>query len=262
MPLRTRFKVAVCENSAELLAGSGDWTALCKTVRMQSPDLLLLNEMPFGSWIAGQPEFHHRIWEESLRRHDQGLQRLDELGAAAIAFTRPNTINERRVNEGCVWTQPDGARGLHTKQYFPDEEGYFEARWFQAGDRNFCIARAGEIRCGFLICTEVMFNEHARHYGRNGTHVILAPRAVGGDSLSRWLVAMRMAAIVSGCYVLSSNRSGTDARGQAFGGCGWIIDPAGELVAQTSPDDPVVSHEIDLELVRRAQREYPCYVSE
>jgi len=73
---------------------------------------------------------------------------------------------------------------------------------------------------------------------------------------------MRMAAIVSGCYVLSSNRSGTDARGQAFGGCGWIIDPAGELVAQTSPDDPVVSHEIDLELVRRAQREYPCYVSE
>jgi N-carbamoylputrescine amidase len=73
---------------------------------------------------------------------------------------------------------------------------------------------------------------------------------------------MRMAAIVSGCYVLSSNRAGRDSRGQTFGGSGWIINPNGDVVAKTSPDEPVVSHEIDLKLVERAHRQYPCYVPE
>jgi N-carbamoylputrescine amidase len=85
---------------------------------------------------------------------------------------------------------------------------------------------------------------------------------VGRGSLRRWLVAMRMAAIVSGAYVLSSNRGGIDSRGQVFGGCGWVIDPEGDLVAQTSAATPAVFYEIDTELVGRAQREYPCYVVE
>jgi len=73
---------------------------------------------------------------------------------------------------------------------------------------------------------------------------------------------MRMAAIVSGAYVLSSNRSGLDSRGQLFGGAGWIVDPEGTLVAQTSSTTPVVFYEIDTDFAERAQREYPCYVKE
>jgi N-carbamoylputrescine amidase len=107
-----------------------------------------------------------------------------------------------------------------------------------------------------------MVNEHARSYGRRGAHVILVPRAVRPHSLGRWLVAARMAAIVSGSYVLSSNRAGTDARGQEFGGSGWIIDLHGDVAAETSPSTPAVFHEIDLGFVHQAQSEYPCYVAE
>lgn len=71
-----------------------------------------------------------------------------------------------------------------------------------------------------------------------------------------------MAAIVSGCYVVSSNRAGTDRKGQEFGGCGWIFDPSGDLIAGTTTDHPVVSAEIDSGRVEAAQREYPCYVGE
>jgi N-carbamoylputrescine amidase len=71
-----------------------------------------------------------------------------------------------------------------------------------------------------------------------------------------------MAAIVSGCYVVSSNRGGTDSEGQTFGGRGWVVDPAGELVAQTSSASPLAVYHVDLEWVARAQREYPCYVRE
>ncbi len=85
---------------------------------------------------------------------------------------------------------------------------------------------------------------------------------VGMASLPRWLVAMRMAAMVSGCYVLTSNRTGTDSSGQLFGGRGWVVGPYGDLVAQTSATTPVVFHEIDTDFVARAQSEYPCYVEE
>lgn len=257
-----KLKVGVGECPPELRAGSADWNDLSRAVARESPDLFLLNEMPFGPWIAAGATFDDRQWQESCTVHEEGLRRLGDLGATAVAGSRPRDLDGRRLNEAFLWTEAGGYQGVHSKQYFPDEEGYYEARWFEAGERHFRLAAAGPVQTGFLICTELMFNEHARHYGRNGAHVILVPRAVGRASLGRWLVAMRMAAIVSGAYVLSSNRGGVDSRGQVFGGAGWIIDPEGDLVAQTSSASPVVFHEIDTDFVARAQREYPCYVTE
>ena len=256
------MKVGVCELEPELTAGSSAWRALADRVSAEKPDLLLLNEMPFGPWIAAGERPDPAAFEESCRLHAQGLAHLEELGAAVVLGTRPLERGGRRVNDAFVWTRATGLRSIHSKQYFPDEEGYYEARWFQAGERHFNVTEAGPARAGFLICTEVMFNEHARRYGRQGAQLIAVPRAVGRESLPRWLVAMRMAAIVSGCYVLSSNRSGRDARGQTFGGCGWVIDPTGEQVVETSPASPVTFYGLDLDAVSRAQREYPCYVRE
>jgi N-carbamoylputrescine amidase len=255
-------KVAICECPPEMLPASPEWTALCRTVSRESPDLLLLNEMPFGPWVSSAPAFDEDQWKATCRLHEDGIERLDQLGAAVVAGTRPRELQGRRVNEAFLWTAEGGIRGVHTKQYFPDEAGYHEVLWFEAGERHFEPAPAGALQAGFLICTELMFNEHARRYGRSGAHVILVPRAVGKASLRRWQVAARMAAIVSGAYVLSSNRGGTDSRGQVFGGAGWIVDPEGDVVTETSPATPVVFHEIDPGWATRAQREYPCYVKE
>lgn len=258
----TKLKVGVCASPPELLPGSHDWNELCRLVSRETPDLFLLNELPFGPWIASGSAFDAQVWKDSRALHDDGARRLAELGSIAVAGSRPGEHWGRRLNQGFLWTKTAGVKIVHTKQYFPNEEGYYEKRWFEAGSGNFRVTNIGPIRAAFLICTEVMFNERARHYGRRGTNIILVPRAVGKTSLARWLVAMRMAAIVSGAYVLSSNRHGTDFRGQEFGGAGWIIDPSGEVVAETSAANPVALHEIDTDLVSRAQKEYPCYVEE
>lgn len=258
----TRLKVGVCEGSPETKPDSAEWEALCRLVSIEAPDLFLLNELPFGPWVAARPASDAEEWRRTCRLHDAGIERLGELGAAVVAGSRPRDLAGRRVNEAFLWTAAGGAKGVHTKQYFPDEEGYHEARWFDPGDRHFRTADMGKVRAGFLICTEVMFNEHARRYGREGANVILVPRAVGAPSLRRWLVAMRMAAVVSGAYVLSSNRSGTDTRGQTFGGTGWIVDPSGDVVGETSAATPVAFHEIDVAAAAKAQKEYPCYVKE
>ena len=256
------MKVGVCEMPSELRAGCDAWKTLRDRVGDEAPDLLVLNEMPFGRWIASSPSFDEPTWNEAVAAHEEGVARLEELGAPVVAASRARELDGKRVNEAFMWSSEHGAVGAHTKQYFPDEPGYFEAKWFEAGERHFRVVPAGDLRAGFLLCTEIMFNEHARQYGRSGAQLILSPRAVGMASLPRWLVAMRMAAIVSGCYVLTSNRTGTDVNGQLFGGRGWVIDPDGDLVAQTSATTPVAFHEIDTDFVARAQSEYPCYVKE
>jgi N-carbamoylputrescine amidase len=220
--------------------------------------------MPFGPWSASGPAFDEAIWRSSVEAHERGMSRLGELGARVVAGSRARVLDGKRANEAFLWTSEAGVKGVHTKQFFPDEEGYFEARWFEPGDRHFRIVEAGDTgsRVGFLICTELMFNEHARRYGREGADIILAPRAVGRQSLPRWEVAARMAAIVSGAFVLSSNRGGVDANGQEFGGRGWVVDPEGDVLAQTSSRSSVVFVEIDLDQAARAKTAYPCYVSE
>lgn len=256
------MKIGVCELAPELAPDSREWDELRLVLDTEKPELLVVNEMPFGEWIAAVPVFDADVWKRACDAHEEGVRRLHELGCSVVAASRPRELDGRRVNEAFLWNEIDGAVGVHTKQFFPDEEGYYEARWFEGGERHFRLASAGDVQVGFLLCTEIMFNEHARGYGRDGAHLILSPRAVGKASLPRWLIAMRMAAIVSGCYVLTSNRGGVDSKGQLFGGRGWVIDPDGELVAQTSEATPVVFHEIETDFIARAQTEYPCYVKD
>lgn len=261
------LRVAVCEAPARLEAGGAEWETLGTAVRATRPDLLLLNEMPFGPWLAALRRPDEEAGRVSLRLHEAGLARLAELGAPAVLGTRPVRDGDTLRNEAFVWTEGTGVRGAgHTKQHFPEEEGYWEARWFEPGRERFGIARietgAGELAIGFLICTDVWFNEHARGYGRRGVHLVTVPRATPPGSLDRWRTAVRMAALVSGCYAASSNRAGLDWQGQAFGGCGWIFSPEGDLLAETAGDAPVAVAELDLERVRRARTEYPRYVAE
>lgn len=135
--------------------------------------------MPFGAWIAGAAEASEEALLASHRVHDAGMERLAALGVPTVLGTRPVYHQGRSVNEPFVWQAESGARPVHTKQFFPDEEGYYEARWFTRGETHFRVADAGGLRVGFLICTEVMFNESARLHGRQGAQLIAAPRAAG-----------------------------------------------------------------------------------
>jgi N-carbamoylputrescine amidase len=68
-----------------------------------------------------------------------------------------------------------------------------------------------------------------------------------------------MAAIVSGSFVLSSNRRGGDV---CFGGCGLVISPDGDVIARTSENEPFVTVEIDISESIKAKKTYPRYLPE
>ncbi|MDX1663314.1 MAG: carbon-nitrogen hydrolase family protein, partial [Candidatus Promineifilaceae bacterium] len=162
-----------------------------------------------------------------------------------------------------------GVQPARAKVYLPDEPGYWEASWYDRGERRFpptplTLDDGTSVQAGFLICTELWFMQHARDYGQAGVHLLLTPRATEARTVEKWLVGGRAAAIISGAYSLSSNKRGgvADAGGaaSAFGGQGWAIDPDGEVLALTSAEEPFVTVEVDLARAEAAKERYPRYV--
>lgn len=265
------MKVTVCELHDDPAALAQDWEALCAHVQAEASDLVLLPEMPFTPWLPAVPRPDPQAWAEAVAAHDHWLARLDELAPAWVIGTRPVLENGRRRNEGFA-RQPGGPlHAVHTKYYLPDDDGFWEASWYERGEKSFTPVfmewsgeRSGSlVGFGLLICTELWFLEHARAYGQAGVHLIANPRATHRDTVEKWLVGGRAAAVVSGAYSLSSNhapnRTGPEP---VFGGQGWVIDPDGEVLGLTSPDRPFLTVEIDLQRAEAAKTTYPRYVQE
>lgn len=253
-------KCAFVEWPEGLEPAGQQWDILSRQVRDARPDILVTNEMPFGSWIASARQFDEDAARRSVALHEQGLVALRALGVPAIISSRPVPFAGRLANEAFV-LEGDQVRTLHRKQFFPEEEGWYEATWYGGDGSGFVASDVAGVKVGVLLCTELMFNEHARHYGRSGAELIVVPRATE-LSHEKWETAAAMAAIVSGGYVLSSNRVGKSEHSPAFGGRGLAYAPDGSRLAQTSAENPLVVVEIDPELSRRQKAEYPCYVAE
>jgi N-carbamoylputrescine amidase len=129
------------------------------------------------------------------------------------------------------------------------------------GERVFDVARVADTVIGLLICTELWALDRARAYGKAGAEIIATPRATGRPTVDKWITGGRAAAIVSGAFSMSSNWAAEPGGGD-FGGGGWIVDPDGRVLAQTSPDLPFQTLSIDLAAAEAAQKTYPRYALE
>jgi len=259
-------RVTVCQIPNEPAPLAEAWTALCDHLLAEDSDLLVLPEMPFSPWLAGSPDVDAEAWRAAAREHERWCERLGELGVAIVLGSRPVADPEPR-NRAFAWTSAGGIRDLHDKAYLPDEEGFWEARWYRRGSPDYelatVMARGGEkARVGLLLCTEMWFLEHARAYGRAGAHIIAVPRATPGSTLDKWVAGGRTVAVVSGAYCLSAAPYNAPGHGADLGGGSWIIDPEGELIALTTPAAPFATRDIDIAGADAAKAGYPRYVPE
>ncbi|QVQ25194.1 carbon-nitrogen hydrolase family protein [Achromobacter deleyi] len=254
------MRICMMEGPVDLAPEGATWEGIADRIGELAPDLLVTNEMPFGRWLAAFPSYDAALAAESVRVHEAGLEALVALNVPAIVSSRPVPAGARLANEAYA-LQGGRYTPLHQKQYFPEEPGFFEATWFHCAMDGFEVFEVGGIRLGVQLCTELMFNERARRYGRDGAELIVVPRA-SGASANRWLTAGAMAALVSGCYVVSSNRAGRTAQGQVFGGLAFAFQPDGEPLAQSSDSESIVTIEVDPARSRAQQALYPCYVRE
>ena len=252
------LRIAFVEWPENLSMDHPQWSEIKSSITALRPDILVTNELPFGPWIAENAVFSEEEAHLSIRAHEKGLEGLIDLDLPAVISSRPAWHGKRLANEAFV-LENRSARRLHRKQYFPNEPGWFEGEWYAADNSGFDLAEVQGIKIGVLLCTEAMFNERARAYGKAMASLIVIPRASGRD-IESWKTAGAMASLVSGAYVVSSNRVGRGKGGTQFGGGGYAYAPQGRLLSVTDAAHSVQLLELDPKIVASAQREYPCYV--
>ena len=257
------MKVTVCELSNERAELQDQWPALVDHCKRKGTDLLLLPEMPFSPWLAVRHDPDPAAWMSAVVEHESWRNSLIDVVPATVVATQPVVDGGSNHNEAFLWSAVAGYRPAHRKYYLPNEDGFWEANWYQPGPKQFVPVELDDVRIGFLICTEMWFTEHARSYARAGVELLAAPRATGMFSTEKWIAGGRAAAVMSGAFCLSSNRSGVDASGFEWGGQSWIIEPEeGEILGLTSTREPFLTIDINLDIARRAKKTYPRYVAE
>jgi N-carbamoylputrescine amidase len=256
------IRVTVCELSNDPVEIERDWEGLIAHIKSASSDLVVLPEMPFAPWFAVARRFDADVWQAAVAAHDTWVGRLVDLAPAAVIGSRPTNAGRRRLNQGFVWDREAGYRPAHTKYYLPDEDGFWEASWYRRGEGDFSPFESGDVRAGMMICTDLWFFDRARAYGQAGVHLLAVPRATPRETLEKWIVGGRAAAVVAGAFVASSNRVSREDEAADLGGQGWIVGPDGDVLGLTSREQPFVTVELDLAEAERAKQTYPRYVPE
>lgn len=251
------MRVTVCELPHEPTALTAAWLALCEHTTRNAAELVLLPEFATVEPVWESEDVDVDRWNAAETLCDRWLSRLPELNAAHVVGTRPITMDGRRYNQGYIASAAEGVMPLRRKFFLPDESGGWEARWFERGDDEFPVYRAGALSFGLNICTELWALESYAVYAQGGIQAILSPRATAAATAAKWLSAGVVAAVRSGAFSLSSNR--VDLTG-ASGGASWIIAPDGEVLATTTRDAPFATVDIDLNESIAARASYPRYV--
>lgn len=153
---------------------------------------------------------------------------------------------------------PDGTcLARYRKVHLPEEEGYWETSHYVPGIDPPQVVDVAGVRAGLQICSDVNRPTFFQLLAAGGAEVVFAPRATPTETYPRWRLILRAEAVMSGCWVVSTNRPGP-VEGVDMGGPSLAIAPDGTVVAETT--EPVHVVRLDLGAVAAARKEYPGYL--
>ncbi len=123
--------------------------------------------------------------------------------------------------------------------------------------RDLVVVDVAGIRLGLSICFDVRFPELYRRLAESGADVLAIPAAFNAvTGRAHWEVLVRSRAIENHAFVVAATQAGTTHEGIATFGHAMIVDPWGEVLAESSSDGPaVITAALDLTQVtsRRQQ---------
>ena len=151
---------------------------------------------------------------------------------------------------------PEGLIGVYRKIHLgPPEEGIF-----QPGTE--CpVFSLGKARFGIELCFDGHFPELSTLLALKGAEVIFVPHASPRESAAekkeRWLRYLPARAYDNSIFLVACNLLGETESGLAFSGSALILDPKGEILAESRDgEEEIVLAELKSEALRRV-RENP-----
>jgi len=186
-----------------------------------------------------------------------------ELGIHVIAGGMPErSADPARPYNTCAVFGPDGElaakyRKCHLFDVDLGERPYRESAATTPGDEA-VAARLGDLQVGLSICYDLRFPELYRALSALGAEVLVVPAAftvtTGKD---HWHVLLRARAIEAQAYVVAAAQWGKHPLGRLTYGKSCIIDPWGEVVAQASEGEGVITAVIDVAYLEQVRSSVP-----
>jgi predicted amidohydrolase len=226
--LRPQGKTTV-ENNLDLIGKMLDRAAA------EKPDLVLLSET-LVDYNVGRPlsETAETIPGPATRMLCEKARKL----RAYVATTLRERDGDLFYNTAVLIDRGGEIIGKYRKTHLP----LFEAEEGVTPGRDYAVFQTDFGKVGILTCWDNWFPEIARILRLKGAELLLLP--IAGDGHGRhWDVISRARAMDNGVYLISSNTVGQSPS--------RIIDPAGEVVAETAEPFGLAVAEIDLDASER-----------
>ncbi|HUZ40067.1 MAG TPA: carbon-nitrogen hydrolase family protein [Acidimicrobiales bacterium] len=140
----------------------------------------------------------------------------------------------------------------------PDAIVHRESDIIEPGE-EIVVASLEEFALGMSICFDVRFPELYRKLALAGANVIAVPAAFNAiTGRAHWDLLVRARAIENHSFVVAAAQVGTTAEGISTYGHSLIVDPWGEVLAESTTDKPeVVTATLDLSEVTRRRAQIP-----
>lgn len=128
---------------------------------------------------------------------------------------------------------------------------------FIAPGRDLVMVNVDGVRLGLSVCFDLRFPEMYRELARSGADVLAIPAAFNAvTGRAHWEILIRSRAIENHAFVVAAAQVGTTDEGIATFGHSLIIDPWGEILAESTNVGPdVITAVLDLhEVTKRRQQ--------
>lgn len=132
-----------------------------------------------------------------------------------------------------------------------------EEKHLAPGERKVTFELGGTT-AGAAICYDIRFPELTRSLALQGAKLLIVAAEWPYPRLHHWRTLLMARAIENQMYVIGCNRIGTSGS-DSFFGHSMIIDPWGEIVAENSEREEIVTGTIDLSSVDEIRSRIPVF---
>jgi predicted amidohydrolase len=223
--------------------------------------------LPENFAFLGGGEEERRAIAEDLDNPGPIGKRLAEIARAHGVWLLAGGMPERSADRDrpyntCAVLAPDGRlaaryRKIHLFDVDLAERSYRESSASMPGDAPVVVEAAG-LPVGLSVCYDLRFPELYRALVTLGAQVLVVPAAftvtTGKD---HWHVLLRARAIEAQCYVIAAAQWGRHPGGRMTYGKSLIVDPWGEVIAQCSEGEGVITAAIDRAYLAQVRASLP-----
>ena len=150
------------------------------------------------------------------------------------------------------------ASASYRKVHLYDSFGYRESDRLTAGPIEPSVVEVGGWQVGLMTCYDLRFPELTRRLVDAGAELVVVPSAwvAGPRKVAHWRTLVTARAIENTVYVAAVGQPAPRYTGHSM-----VVDPLGEVVAETGPGDAadpvVVTAEVDRTTLAEARRTNP-----